>query len=151
MCFDLPIGKQEMGMDLEEQKLRDRIETREIALKQKINALKERIERLKRMVDVNSKVQERPGLTLMGSIAAGFLVKKLVGGKKHSPRYINDADSRGVYTARPVKGSLRNPVSAIISAIAIRATVGIVSEIVRDLLPRRQRRWQSEGDARHRS
>ena len=73
-------------MDLEEQRLKHHIEAREIALKQKINVLKERIEHFKRMVDVKSKVQQRPGLMFMGSILVGFLTKKLASGKHTDSR-----------------------------------------------------------------
>jgi hypothetical protein len=136
-------------MDLEEQKLRQHIETRETALKEKIHALKQRIEHFKRLLDVKSKAQERPGLALMGSIATGYLAKKLIGGKKRSRRYVGREDPRAVYTAGSVKASLRNPASAIISAIAVRATVEIIKEIARNLLPRKQRSWQSEGNTRN--
>ena len=128
-------------MDLEEQRLKHHIEAREIALKQKINVLKERIEHFKRMVDVKSKVQQRPGLMFMGSILVGFLTKKLASGKH--------TDSRPVPISASAGGRFWDPASAIISAIATRAATGIISEIVSKLVPRRHERGQSERNVRN--
>jgi hypothetical protein len=64
-------------MDLEEKRIRKRIEEREIALKAKVDQLKQRIERIKRMSDVKAMVQQRPALMVAGSVVTGFLVRKL--------------------------------------------------------------------------
>jgi hypothetical protein len=126
-----------MLMDLEEERLKHQIEAREIALKQKINALKERIEHFKTMADVKSQVRRRPGLMLTGSILAGFLTKKLVGGKnRHSP-YPHHSNSRPVPTPGTATG-------AIISAITTRAVVGLISEVIGKLLPKSKRRATPE-------
>ena len=85
--FRLATANGKSAMDLEEQRLRHDIEAREMALKQKVNALKERIEHFKDMVDVKSKVQQRPGLMVVGSILAGLLAKKLVSKKHRHSRY----------------------------------------------------------------
>lgn len=130
-------------MDLEEQRLKKSIEIHEEALKEKVNMLKERFERLKRMTDVKSKVEERPGLMFMGSILTGFITKKWANGK-----------TRHLYRANPGKnlssmstsstGGVWEPVIAIISAIATRAVVGILSEFARKLMPRRHERFRSD-------
>src|SRR4029434_10095577 len=72
-------------MDLEEQRLKHRVDLSEEALKEKVNIFKERIEDLQRMRDVKSKVEERAVLTFAGSVLAGFLARKWVGRKnRHS-------------------------------------------------------------------
>jgi hypothetical protein len=134
-------------MDLEEQRLKHNISIRQDALKEKVNLLKERIEQLKRIADVKSKVEQRPGLMFTGSILAGFLTKKLVKGKKRHPAYTNRPDSRDALAS--ATGGLWDPMSAIISTIATRAAVGIIGEIVGKLMPRRRERWQSGQNARH--
>jgi hypothetical protein len=123
-------------MDLEEQRLRHAIEAREMALKQKVNALKERIGHFKDMADVTSKVKQRPGLMVVGSILAGVLAKKLVS-KKH--RHSRHADSRPEPVSATVAGRVWDPVIAIISAIATRAAIGIATEVVGKLVP-----WKHE-------
>ena len=135
-------------MDLEEQRLRHHIEVREISLKKKINMLKERLEHFKRIVDVKSKVQQRPGPMFIGSIVAGFLAKKIVGGKnRHSPYH---PDSRPVPLSTTAGGHFLDPTIAIISAIATRATIGIISEIFRKVVPpRKPDRWQSDQNVRN--
>ena len=122
-------------MDLEEERLKHQIEAREIALKQKINALKERIEYFKSMVDVKSQVRQRPSLMLMGSILAGFLTKKLVGGKNRPSSYSHHSNSRPVPTPGTATG-------AIIAAIATRAAIGIIGEVVDKLLPGKHEKGQ---------
>jgi hypothetical protein len=148
-CENVRLGnpKGNGRMDLEEQRLKHQIEASEMALKQKINLLKERIEHFKRMADVKSKVQQRPGLMFTGSILAGFLTKKLATGKKLHPAYTHRADSRDAQAS--ATGGLWDPMNAIISTIATRAAVGIIGEIVGKLMPRRRERWQSGQNARH--
>ena len=117
-------------MDLEEERLRHQIEDRERALKQKIEVLKERIERLKSMADVKAHVRRHPGLMLTGSIFAGVLTKKLLGKKDRHPPHPERVNSH----PSPAPG---NAASAIISAIATRAAIGIIGEVVGKLLPRK--------------
>jgi hypothetical protein len=128
-------------MDLEEERLKHQIEAREIALKQKIKALKERIEHFKSMVDVQSQVRQRPSLMLMGSILAGFITKKLMGGKNRHAQYTYRTSSRPV----PMPGTAAG---AIISAIATRAAVGIIGEVVGKLLPGKHERGQPPRNVR---
>ena len=132
-------------MDSEEQRLKHRVEAREIALKTKINMLKERIERLKRMGDVKSQVEERPGLMFTGSVLAGFIVKRLVNGKNRHPANTYRTDSRNANAA----GRIWDPVSAIISAVATRAALGLVRELGKRLVsgrPQNQRPKQNFSD-----
>jgi hypothetical protein len=127
-------------MDSEEQRLRHQVEAREIALKTKINMLKERIERLKRMGDVKSQVEQRPGLMFTGSVLAGFILKRLVNGKNRHAANTYRTDSRNALS--PTSASAAGPVSAIISAIATRAAIGVITETVRNLFPPRRERWR---------
>ncbi|HEY7319451.1 MAG TPA: hypothetical protein VIE89_17940 [Candidatus Binatia bacterium] len=117
-------------MDLEEERLRHQIEDHERALKQKIKTLKERFEHLKSMADVKAQVRQHPALMLTGSIFAGFLTKKLVGSKDRRAPYPEHINSHPA----PAPG---NAASAIISAIATRAAIGIITEVVGKLLPRK--------------
>ena len=129
-------------MDLEEQRLKQRIEMREEALKEKVNTLKKRFDRLKHMSDVKAKVEERPGLMFMGSILAGFVTKKWANGKNHNSKHTYRENSRKNFSpmSASTTGGLWNPVGAIISAIVTRAAVGIGSEIVRSIMPRKHKR-----------
>ena len=122
-------------MDLEEQRLRHDIEASEMALKQKVNALKERIEHFKDMVDVKSRVQQRPGLMVIGSILAGLLVKKLVSKRHRHSRYT----ATPAPVAATMAGRLWDPIIAIISAIVTRAAIGIATEVAGKLVP-----WKHE-------
>jgi hypothetical protein len=135
-------------MDLEEQRLRHQIEARQTALREKIIVLKERIERLKRMGDVKSKVEQRPGLMFMGSVLAGFIIKRLVSGKKRHPVYTYPTDSPKALspTSLSAAGQLWDPVSAIISALATRTVLRIISEM-KKLIPRRHEARRSERNA----
>jgi hypothetical protein len=123
-------------MDLEEERLRHQIEDRERALKQKIKTLKDRFEHLKSVADVRSQVRQRPGLMLTGSILAGFLAKKLVGRKSRHLTY----RERSNFDPAPAPA---NAASAIISAIATRAAVGIIGDVVGRLLPKKHEKGQS--------
>ena len=64
-------------MNLEEQQLKRRVEERQLALTEKVNSLKERVEQIKRMTDVRSAAKERPAIMLAGSVLVGFIAKKL--------------------------------------------------------------------------
>ncbi|HXV82247.1 MAG TPA: hypothetical protein VEG60_20435 [Candidatus Binatia bacterium] len=124
-------------MDLEEQKLKQRIDERQIALQEKIEILKARVNPVKRMDDVKSQVEQRPVLMLTGSVLAGVLTKKLLGGRnrRHS-RY--SYDSRRAGRSATERGHLWGSASAIISAIVIRAATAMVSDFVRKRVPRRR-------------
>jgi hypothetical protein len=122
-------------MDLEEEKLRHQIEARERALREKITTLKERIEHFKRVADVKSQIRQRPGLMLTGSILAGFLTKKLVGGKNRRSAYSHRSNSRPA----PTPGTAA---SAIALSIATRAAIGFIAEVVGRLLPRKHETGQ---------
>ena len=75
-----------------------------MALKQKVNALKERIEHFKDVVDVKSKVKQRPGLMVIGSILAGLLVKKLVSKRHRHSRYTAISGARSSNNGRTSLG-----------------------------------------------
>ena len=126
-------------MDLEEQRLKHRIDLSEEALKEKVNIFKERIEDLKRMRDVKSKVEERPALTFAGSVLAGFLARKWVGRKNRHSTDAYHANRRENHSSisASAAGGLRDPVAAIVTAIATRAVVGIVTELARKVMPHR--------------
>ena len=133
--FRLATANGKSDMDLEEQRLRHDIEAREMALKQKVNALKERIEHFKDVVDVKSRVQQRPGLMVVGSILAGILAKKLVSKKPRHSRYT----ATPAPVAATMAGRLWDPIIAIISAIVTRAAIGIATEVAGKLVP-----WKHE-------
>jgi hypothetical protein len=125
-------------MDLEEQRLKHRIDLREEALKEKVNTFKERIEDLKRMRDVKTKVEERPVLTFAGSVLAGFLARKWVGRKNRHSTDAYRANRRENHSiSASAAGGLRDPVAAIVTAITTRAVVGILTELARKVLPHR--------------
>ncbi len=138
-------------MDLEEQRLKHRIDMRQEALKEKVNIFKERIKDLKRIADVKSKVEERPVLIFAGSVLAGFIARKLVRGKNRHSADTYRADPPGDHSpmSASAAGGLRDPVAAILSAIATRAVVGILTEIARKVMPRRHE--GSRTDRRHRN
>ena len=125
-------------MDLEEQRLKHQVDTREESLKEKINILKGRLEDLKRLTDVKSKVEERPVLTFAGSVLAGLIAGKWIKRKNHSADG-HRAGRRGNYSSisASAAGGLRDPVAAIVSAIATRAVVGILTELARKVMPHR--------------
>ena len=91
-------------MDLEEQRLKHRVDLSEEALKEKVNIFKERIEDLKRMRDVKSKVEERPVLTFAGSVLAGFLARKWVGRKNRHSTDAYSANRRENHSSASVGG-----------------------------------------------
>jgi hypothetical protein len=134
-------------MDLEEQTLKHRVDIHEEALKEKVRILKERIADLKRMTDVKSKVEERPVLTFAGSVLAGFIARKWVGRKNwHSTAY--RAGRRANHS--PISaGGLPDPVTAILSAIATRAAIGIVTELAKKVMPHRPEKQRSDRSHSH--
>lgn len=122
-------GIKQINMDLEEERLKQQIAAREIALKQKINTLKERIEHYKQMADVKSQVRQRPGLLFTGSIMAGILTRKLVGGTNRHSEYSHRSNSRAIPGTAAA--------GAILSTIATRAAIAIIGEVVGKLLPKK--------------
>ena len=126
-------------MDQEEERLKQQIDVRQAALKEKVRMLKERVEDVKRMGDVRSQVRQRPTLIFTGSLLAGFLTKKLLGGKnRHSSRYSHRSRPASRSTAEgghPWASSA----SAILSAILIRAGTTIITELIRNPRPRSRR------------
>src|SRR5262245_1789774 len=112
-------------MDLEEQKLKQQVDVREEALKEKINLLKGRLEDLKHLTDVKSKVEERPVLTFAGSVLAGLIAGK---GIKNRRSDGNRAGRREKLSASAA-GGLPDPVTAIISAVAKIAGVHVCTPV----------------------
>src|SRR5262245_33128826 len=129
-------------MDLEEQRLKHDVDVREEALKEKVRILKERVEDLKRMTDVKSQVESRPVWALAGSFLAGFVARKWVGRKNR-----RSADgSRGDHSSVSANAGvgLLGPVTAILSAIATRAVVGIVTELAKEVMPHRHEKQRTD-------
>jgi hypothetical protein len=133
-------------MDLEEQRLKHQVDMREEALKEKVNTLKGRLEDLKRLTDVSSKVEERPVLAFAGSVLAGLIAGKWIKRKNHSADGYR-AGHRGNPVSANAAGGLSAPVTAILSAIATRAVAGIVSELAKKVIPHRREKWR--GDRSH--
>ena len=127
-------------MDLEEQKLKHQLDARQEALKEKINLLKGRLEDLKRLTDVKSKVEERPVLTFAGSVLAGLIAGKWIKNRRSDG---NRAGRREKLSASAA-GGLPDPVTAILSAIATRAIVGIVNELAKKVIPQRHEKQRSD-------
>jgi hypothetical protein len=131
-------------MDPEEEHIRRRIEEREKALKQKVDLLKERIERIKRMGDVKAMVYKRPVLMVAGSVLTGFLVKKLVsrrhagnGAYQSSTRY---AGYEGGYPEKPRKRSsakLKDALIAVLTGVASRTATSVLSDLTKQIIPRK--------------
>jgi hypothetical protein len=124
-------------MDLEEQRLKHRVDMSEEALKEKVKVLKERIADLKRMTDVKSKVEERPVLTFAGSVLAGLIAGKWIKRKNRHSADAYRAGRRGNPISASAAGGVRDPVTAILSAIATRAAVGILTELAKKVMPHR--------------
>jgi hypothetical protein len=133
-------------MDLEEQRLKHQLDARQEALKEKVNILKGRLEDLKRLTDVKSKVEERPVLILAGSVLAGFIARKWVGRKTRHSADGYRAGRRGNHSPMSANAAagLPDPVTAILSAIATRAVLGIVTELAKKVVPHRHEKWRSD-------
>lgn len=136
-------------MDLEEQKLKHQVDMREEALRQKINLLKGRLEDLKHLTDVKSKVEERPVLTFAGSVVAGLIAGKWIKRKNRLSADGHRAGRRGSLASANAAGGLPDPVTAILSAIATRAVVGIVSELAKKVMPHRHEKQRSDRSHSH--
>ena len=138
-------------MDLEEQRLKHQVDMREEALKEKVRILKERIEDLKNLTDVKSKVEERPVLTFAGSVLAGLIAGKWIKRKNRHSADGYRASRRGKHApmSASAAGGLPDPVTAILSAIATRAVVGIVSELAKKVIPHRHEKQRSDRSHSH--
>jgi hypothetical protein len=119
-------------MNLEEQQLKRRVEERELALTEKVNSLKERVEQIKRMTDVRSAAKERPAIMLAGSVLVGFIAKKLASNR--SRRHANDAayrmDSGKSFSSARIGGRLWEPIVAAMTAVATRTAIGLVNDML---------------------
>jgi hypothetical protein len=130
-------------MDLEEERIRERIRNREIALREKVEQLKQRLERIKRMSDVKAMVQQRPGLMVAGSVLTGYLVRKL------TARRPDSRASRGAqvvragdyaHSAEPPRrssGKVKEHLTAILAGVASRTAMNVLSELGKQMIPRR--------------
>src|SRR5262245_42567783 len=138
-------------MDSEEQRPKHRVDVREEALKEKINLLKGRLEDLKRMTDVKSKVEERPVLAFAGSVLAGLIAGKWIKRKSHHSADGYRAGRRGNHStiSASAAGGLPDPVTAVLSAIATRAVVGVVSELANKVMPHRREKWRKDRSHSH--
>ena len=123
-------------MDLEEQSLNIRSICGKKRSRQKINLLKGRLEDLKHLSDVKSKVEERPVLTFAGSVVAGLIAGKWINKKKPALR------------RWPPRGSSRN------ASLSANAAGGLPGSGYRDTLGNRYpsrcwncQRTSKKGDA----
>jgi hypothetical protein len=119
-------------MNLEEQQLKRRVEERQMALTEKVNSLKERVEQIKRMTDVRSAAKERPAIMLAGSVLVGFIAKKLASSR--SRRHANDGayrmDSGKSFSSARTGGRLWEPIVAAMTAVATRTAIGLVNDML---------------------
>jgi hypothetical protein len=141
-------------MDLEEQRLKHRIQERETALRKKVDTLKDRLERIKRLGDVNFLVGHHPGLTLAGSVVVGFLVQRFTDGRNrhYHSNGAHRTDSRNATApgSESAPATRRwEPVIAVFSAVATRAAIGLIGEIGKKFVPWRHRARQSGYHARN--
>ena len=130
-------------MDVEEQRIRHRIEEREIALKEKIGQLKLRLDRIKRMSDVKAMVQQRPAMMVAGSVLTGFLLRKLTS-RAPEPRRRRPADNQALVTQAELRqldkkhssGRFKEHLTAILAGVATRTAMNVLSEFGRQIIPR---------------
>jgi hypothetical protein len=137
-------------MDLEEERLKRRVEEREMALRQKVKSLKDRFDELKRMSDVKYLARQHPGLAVAGSILAGIMVKRLVGGKRHHNTNGADRTQDAAPRSTGATAKLWDPIVAIFSAVATRTAIGFVSEIGKRCVSWRHDKQQSRKDFQNR-
>ena len=129
-------------MDTEEEHIREHIEEREKALKQKIKLLKDRIEQIKRMADVKALVSRRPALMVAGSVLTGFVLKKITL-RRHgandvhrvSPHYVRYEN--GVPEARRTRGSskLKDALIAVLAGAASRTATNFLTDLTKQIIP----------------
>ena len=119
-------------MNLEEQQLKRRVEEHQLALTEKVNSLKERVEQMKRMTDVRSAAKERPAIMLAASVLVGFIAKKLASSR--SRRHANDGayriDSEKSFSSARTGGRLWEPIVAAMTAVATRTAIGLVNDML---------------------
>lgn len=133
-------------MNLDEEQLKRRVEERELALTEKVNRLKERVEQIKQMSDVKSVTKQRPAIMVAGSVLLGFLVKKFMNAKSRSYPY------DGAYRMDAVRGLSTNsgrfrlwdPIIAAMTTVATRTAIGLVN----DILHKRQETGRSRENSR---
>jgi hypothetical protein len=142
-------------MDLEEEKLRRRIETHQIALNDKVNVLKARLERIKRMGDVKSLVARQPGLVVAGSVLAGFVARKITSTRVRNHRAARAQLSKSGYSLDPpaavesnVIGKIGNQLIAILMGVASRTAINYFSQVGKDMLGQKSRTRQPEQNFR---
>jgi hypothetical protein len=146
-----------MRMDLEEEELRRRIETHRIALNDKVEMLKARVERVKRMGDVKSMVVKQPGLVVAGSVLAGFLARKITSTRSRNHRAGRAHLSKSGYHADPPAvesnaiGKIGNQLVAILMGVATRTAISYFSQLGKDILGKKARARRGEYDARRHS
>jgi hypothetical protein len=142
-------------MDLEEERIRQRISERETALKAKVNLLKYRFERIKHMTDIKAVVGERPALMVAGSVFTGFLLKKLTS-RRHAGNGAYRGTRRSIEQdwryaeARPrFLGKLKEEFIAVISVVAGRIVMNVLSELARRAIPGKVDIRRTDNDFRH--
>jgi hypothetical protein len=146
-----------MRMDSEEEKLRRRIETHRIALNDKVNMLKARVERVKRMGDVKSMVVRQPGLVVAGSVLAGFLARKITSTRSRNYRATRARLSKSGYQADPPAvesnaiGTIGNQLVAILMGVATRTAINYFSQLGKNILGKKSPARRGEYDARRHS
>jgi len=126
-------------MNSEEEQLRRRVEERQLALKEKVNSLKQRVEQVKRMGDINSAIKERPGIVLAGSVLTGYILRKFA---RRKTRNGNGAYRQPLAPTPMTLGQrLWDPVIAIVTGVATRAAVDLVAELTKTVIP-----WRRKAD-----
>ena len=142
-------------MDLEEERIRQRIAERENALKAKVNLLKQRVERIRQMTDIKAIVGERPALMVAGSVVTGFLLKKLIS-RRHADNGTYRASRRGLehdglyMEARPrSSGKLKDEFIAVFSVVAGRIAMNVLSDLARRMIPGKSDVRRAEKEFRH--
>jgi hypothetical protein len=140
-------------MDPEEQRIRQRIAERQRGLTEKINLIKERVERIRHMSDVKSIVAERPALMLAGSVVTGFLVRKILSGKNRRRARDGAYGSNYSYASPPERprgffSRFGNQVVAVLTGAATRTAISYLSDVGKDMLPRKPDIRRAERDFR---
>lgn len=123
-------------MNSEEEQLKRRVEERQLALNEKVNSLKQRVEQVKRLGDINSAIKERPGIVLAGSVLTGYILRKFARRKTRN--------GNGAYrqpTPVTLGQRLWEPVIAIVTGVATRAAVDLVAEVAKTVMP-----WRRKAD-----
>ena len=134
-------------MNSEEEQLRRRVEERQLALNEKVNSLKQRVEQVKRMGDINVAIKERPGIVLAGSVLTGYILRRFAGRKT---RNRNGAYRQPLAPTPMTLGQrLWDPVIAIVTAVATRAAVDLVAEITKTVLPWRHKDKSPRQDSKN--